>query len=381
LTDVHGQAIQFDNNKAYAALIQRPAEPTDEDKEKDNAKKSALRCAFGTKNIRTQMKRRFPDEGKRGLQNRYANPQQEERSKLTIAASDMLISGTGMSYDAPAKIYTDILGFDEAFAQSIVVEYWVRYKAQKPNPRTDFIAVARQYADTGYIEIIFPDAEGNPLKALSVHDTALHLQRLFAKGQEKDRVYARYDDVPTDAVLNFFQSQLTHRTQPTLIVPQVGDWRSKDTKWFSDDVFQPNVVNIGNRIYSAASLTNVRMVKMLTDDRYNMRYWQPSVGDYKGLIAIRDTFNRIPTLYSIDNGEFYQHEGNDIEDRYSRGQVIEFAATLMQDSDDTVRQLAWCGIPHLARIHSGWSRATIYPYPYHIVKNMIKDALWTVFEK
>ena len=50
--------------------------------------------------------------------------------------------------------------------------------------------------------------------------------------------------------------------------------------------------------------------------------------------------------------------------------------------DDIDQQYAWCSIPHLARIHPGWSMAkTVYPYPYHVVCNIVDDALWAVYEE
>lgn len=397
LHDTEGKHIRLDKNKCYVAIIQRPFEPDSQDARKlDDQKKSALRAALGSMRIRSQMVRPFPDEDIDGLQNRkYFTPRTrtgqsstEERGRLMHAISDALIRGTGMTYGSPSQHYVDLLGFDPAIAEQIVVEYWVRHRVHKP--KTDFVAVVRQHAN-GYIDVILPNSKnGEPEQPRSVHELGWYLQALFAKGKEHDRVYTRYEntDVPDDRVLTFFQSQLYARDVPTLIVPQVGDWQSRGTEWFSDAVYQQNQVSPGDFTKKAHELTNVRVVKMLTDVQYNMRYWLDMLDDnlvnIDSLVAVRDQFADIATLYSIDSREEDNlvSSNKDLESLYQRGRVVEFAALVMQPEDTTEQQYAWCSIPHLARIHPGWSMGTtIYPYPYHIVGSAIDDALWAVFDE
>ena len=397
LYDSEGNRIPLDEDKCYVAIVQRPSEPDTQDARKlDDQKKSALRAALGSTRIRSQMVRPFPDEDIDGLQNRkYFTPRTktgqsstEERGRLMHTMSDALIRGTGMTYGPPFHHYVDVLGFDPSMAERIVVEYWVRHRVHKP--KTDCVAVVRQYAN-GYIEVILPNSKnGEPERPRSVHELGWYLQTLFAKGKENDRVYTRYEntDLPDDRVLTFFQSQLYARDVPTLIVSQVGDWQSRGTEWLSDAVYQQNQVALGDFIKKADELANVRIVKMLTDVQYNMRYWLDMSDDQlvniDSLVAVRDQFADIATIYSIDSREEDNLESSnkDLESLYQRGRVIEFATLVMQPEDTTEQQYAWCSIPHLARIHPGWSMGTtIYPYPYHIVTNAIDDALWAVFDE
>lgn len=391
LHDTDGNRIHLDNGKCYVAIVQRPFEPDTQDARKlDDQKKSALRAALGSMRIRSQMVRPFPDEDIDGLQNRkYFTPRTktgqssaEERGRLMHTMSDALIRGTGMTYGPPSQHYVDLLGFDPSMAEQIVVEYWVRHRAHKP--KTDFVAVVRQHAN-GYIEVILPNSKnGEPERPRSVHELGWYLQALFAKGKEHDRVYTRYEntDIPDDRVLTFFQSQLYARDVPTLIVPQVGDWQSRGTEWFSDAVFQQNQVALGDFTKKADELANVRVVKMLTHEQYNMRYWLDKKDDeLVGLAAVRDRFSEVAAIYSIDSRK-EDLDSTALENLYQRGRVVEFAALVVQPDDTIEQQYAWCSIPHLARIHPGWSMGTtIRPYPYHVVTNAIDDALWAVFDE
>ena len=385
MQDRLGNAIVLDDSKSYVAIIQRPETPTKGDINQDNQKKSALRAAFGSMKIRSQMLRPFSDDDKDGLQIRVSNPKQAERGRLLNTVSDALIRGNGMTYGAPSEHYEKLLGFEFELAQQIVVEYWLRYKSQKP--KTDFIAVVRQHPN-GFIDVILPNAkDGQPEVPRSIHDTNWYLQMLFAKNHSEDRVYTRYGNLPDNRVFSFFQSQLYSRSVPTLIVPQVGDWRSRGTKWFTDDDFKSNQIVINNQVCDVDELKNVRIVKMLTDERFNMRYWleatHESDANIDGLLAVQDTFAKNPTIYSIDSRseDLLQPEKKRLDNLYQRGTVIEFAALMMQKEDYLERQYSWCMIPHLARIHAGWSmRSTIYPYPYHLVCSAIEDALWVVFD-
>jgi hypothetical protein len=174
---------------------------------------------------------------------------------------------------------------------------------------------------------------------------------------------------------------------PTIIVPQVGDWRSRGTKWFADDDFKSNQIVIDNQVWNVDDLNNVRFVKMLTDENFNMRYWLDANGEtdsnLDSLIAVRDSLAKNPTIYSIDSRQevLLQSDNIKLEALYQRGQVIESAAFMMQEEDNIEQQYTWCMIPHLARIHLGWGMgSTIYPYPYHLVCCAIEDALWAVFE-
>ena len=126
-------------------------------------------------------------------------------------------------------------------------------------------------------------------------------------------------------------------------------------------------------------LANVRIVKMLAnDDEHNLRYWTDH-DDTQGLLTVIDNLACFPTIYSIDaHGE----TGVNIEDIVQRSQVVEFAALVMQPDDDETQQVAWCLIPHLGRLHPGWGKnAAIYPYPVHVMRHLINDALWAVFDK
>ncbi|MEL6408354.1 MAG: DUF3962 domain-containing protein [Chloroflexota bacterium] len=378
--------IASDSSKSYIAILQRPNAPLSNDydgKKRDDAKKQSLRSAFGTSDIATQMVRRFPDQPERGLHIRKAGKGQppfiEERSRVMNAISDALIAGTGMLYGSPAEVYSNILGFDADFAQEIVVEYWVRWTVRQP--KIDYIAVARQYAGTGYIEMILPDMDGNPLDPMSVHDASLYLQTLFAKSKdEKAHVYTSFANNPDYRVFHFFESQLYARENPTLIVPQVGDWRSRETKWFSDEVFEANSITIGSETFTTCDLGNVRVVKMLADEKYNLRYWLQKHEDKHNdaVLAIHDIESVNPTLYSVDTSMTSTDVDEDISADYKRGRVIEFASLMMQPADKG-RELQWCAIPHLARVHPGWSKAKIvYPYPYHLMTRIIKDARWCI---
>lgn len=380
LRDEHENPVLLDSDGACVALIQRPDSPRDDDKDgckRDDQKKSALRTAFGSLGIGSQMIRRFPDDDVTGLQVRTYNPKQVERSRLLRAVSDMLITSLGMTYGPPAAHYVDLLGFDPEFAQQIVVEYWVRYRVTK-QPKADFIAVVRQYAN-GYIEVILPDpASGQPLPPCPVYMASNKLQTLFSHGRDEDRVYARYHNTPDQRVLTFFQAHLRPREQPTLIVPQVGDWRSRDTVWFHDDAVTLNQVTIGDQTWDPSALANVRIVKMLADEPHNLRYWSED-DDPEGLMAVHDDLTNIPTIYSIDGR---REEDVDIETLVHRSRVVEFAALMMQPDDDEAHQLAWCQIPHLSRFHPGWDKsAIVYPYPAHVMRHLIDAALWAVFEK
>lgn len=378
---------QQSTDTVCVAIIQRPKEPKKSDEiKRDNMKKSSLRLAFSRAFIRTQMIRRFPDDKDRGLHLRSAKKAKQplftqERSRLINAISDALITGNGVSYGTPAEIYSELLGFDRKVAEQIIVEYWVRIQVRKP--KIDYIAIARQYANTGYIEIIFPDPDtGQPLNPMSVHDAYIYVQHLFANNEEDARVYSYYEDNPKQYVFTFFQSQLTKREQPTLIVPQVGDWRSGKTNWFHDTQFtnRLNTVTIGDVTKSSEELENVRIVKMLTDEKYNMRYWlnDKQARHKDALLAIPDTNCGVPTLYSVDMSSTSDTDEMDIEDEYKRGRTIEFACVFSQ-LDDKGNELQWCKIPHVARIHPGWSNAkSIYPYPYHIVKKIVEDARWVI---
>jgi hypothetical protein len=385
MQDSFGNAIVLDDSKSYVAIIQRPETPTKEGINQDNQKKSALRAALGSMKIRSQMLRPFSDDDKDGLQIRVSNPKQAERGRLLNTVSDALIRGNGMTYGAPSEHYEKLLGFEPELAQQIVVEYWLRYKSQKP--KTDFIAVVRQHPN-GFIDVILPNAkDGQPEAPRSIHDTNWYLQMLFAKNHNEDRVYTRYGNLPDNRVFTFFQSQLYSRSVPTLIVPQVGDWRSRGTKWFTDDDFKSNQIVINNQVCDVDELKNVRIVKMLTDESFNMRYWleatRESDANIDGLLAVQDTFAKNPTIYSIDSRQedLLQPEKKHLDSLYQRGTVIEFAALMMQKEDYLERQYSWCMIPHLARIHAGWGMgSTIYPYPYHLVCSAIEDALWAVFE-
>jgi hypothetical protein len=395
LKDVNGQPIQLISDKSYVAIVQRPIKPESQDDRKlDDQKKSALRAALGSMQIRSQMIRPFPDEDNKGLQNRkYFTPKTKthesstvERGRLMHTVSDALIRGIGMTYGPPSQHYVSLLGFEPSLAENIVVEYWVRHRVRKP--KTDFIAVVRQHAN-GYIDVILPNTKnGKPEPPRSVHELGWYLQTLFAKAKESDRVYTQYEntDVPDDRVMAFFQSQLRDRDVPTLIVPQVGDWQSRGTEWFSDAVVEENQVSLGDFTKRLDDLKNIRVVKMLTDVRFNMRYWLGSANDdfvnIGSLVAVRDKFADVPTVYSIDSREEDSSDSSDsdLESLYQRGRVVEFASLIMQPDDSLDQQYAWCSIPHLARIHPGWSMgATIYPYPYHVVCNAIDDALWAVF--
>lgn len=375
---------QKNTDTVCIAIIQRPKAPKKRDYEgqkHDNIKKQSLRIAFSRANIRTQMIRRFPDDKDRGLHIRKASPFIKDRSRLMNAVSDALITGNGMSYGTPAEIFSKVLGFDPQFAQQIIVEYWVRIQVRKS--KIDYIAVARQHADTGYIEIVFPDpVTGQPLDPMYVHDAYIYMQQLFAKGEEKDRKYSYYGDNPKRDVFTFFQSQLTEREQPTLIVPQVGDWRSGETNWFHDSQFASglNTVTVGDVTKTSEELKNVRIVKMLTDEKYNMRYWLNDKQEQHedALLAIPDTVCGVPTLYSVDMSSTNDTDETNIEDEYKRGRTVEFAFVLGQTGDEG-QELQWCKVPHVARIHPSWGKAkTIYPYPYHIVKKIVEDARWVI---
>ena len=307
LTNIDGDKVTLDRNKANIAIIQRPNKPSRTDRfacKQDAQKKSTLRVAFGSSGIHSQMIRPFPDGDDNGLQVRMSNPWLKDRSRLFNAVTNALITSTGMSYGAPSLHYKKLLGFESATANDIIVEYWVRHR-KTAKPAVDFIAVARQYAN-GYIEIVFPDLKtGKPLDPMSVQEASCYLQTLFAKGNEKHRNFTLYGDTPDNRVLNFFQAQLTPRSKPTLIVPQVGDWRSRDTTWFHDDSIQFNTVTIGQETYNASELENVRIVKMLTDELHNLRYWlkqEPQdISNLKALVAVKDSLAQVPTIYSIDS--------------------------------------------------------------------------------
>jgi hypothetical protein len=213
------------------------------------------------------------------------------------------------------------------------------------------------------------------------------MQTLFAAGREREMVYTRYEnsDVADDRVLAFFNTQLTQRDVPTLIVPQVGDWRSRQTTWLHDDVVALGEITLGDSTYQVQDLKNVRIVKMLTNENYNMRYWldAENADNIDGLIVVPDPKSRIPTVNSIDSREEDEREDQENEDLQDteiadlkqRGRVIELAAPLLQPEDKPEQRLAWCLIPHFARFHPGWGKhRTIYPYPYHVVHNLLTDA-------
>lgn len=382
LHDENQAPVLIDKDSACVALIQRPDSPRENDtdgRKHDDQKKSAIRAAFGSQGIVSQMVRRFPDDDKTGLQVRDKNPNSKKHGpRLLRAVSDMLITSLGMTYGSPAAYYVHQLGFDPAFAEQIVVEYWVRYRQTKP-PKADFIAVVRQYAN-GYLEIVLPDPEtGQPQPRCSVYEASHHLQLLFSRGRLKDRVYARYSDVPDERVLTFFQSQLKSREEPTLIVPQVGDWRSRNTAWFHDDAIIYGQVKFDSHTWDADDLKNVRIVKMLADEQHNMRYWSDR-DDTEGLLTVHDNLAQFPTIYSIDARK--EDAKKDIGGNIQRSRVIEFSALLMQPEDDELRQAAWCQIPHLSRLHPGWGKnAIVHTYPIHVIHHLINDALWAVFEK
>lgn len=387
LTNINGDKVILDRNKANIAIIQRPNKPSKKDqfaRKQDAQKKSALRVAFGSSGIHSQMIRPFPDEDDNGLQVRMSNPWLKDRSRLFNAVTNALITSAGMSYGAPSLNYENLLGFESRIANNIVVEYWVRYR-KTVKPGVDFIAVARQYAN-GYIEIVLPDSKtGEPLEPLSVQQASCYMQTLFAKGNEKDRIFTLYGDTPDNRVLIFFQAQLISRSQPTLIVPQVGDWRSRSTSWFHDESIQFNMVTIGQESYSASELENVRIVKMLADEKHNLRYWLKQelqdISNMKALIAVHDLLAKVPTIYSIDSRPEDGDGDRSVEKLEQRGRVVEFASLMMQSEDTYENQLSWCLIPHLSRIHPAWNKgSTIYPYPYHIVRSLVDDALWSVFE-
>jgi hypothetical protein len=378
LCDENENPVLLSPAGACVALIQRPAEPEDsgkDDRKYDDQKKSALRAAFGSLGITSQMIRHFPDDDEKGLQIRHSNPQLEDRSRVLQAVSNLLITSLGVTYGAPAAHYAELLGFERAFAEKIVVEYWVRHRVAKL-PKADYIAVVRQHAN-GYLDFILPDPEsGKPQAPRPAYEVGPYLQTLFSRGNKPDRVYGKSDDRPEARVLTFFKEQLSAREQPTLIVPQVGDWRSRETAWFHDDAVQFGQVTIANLTRDASQLKNVRIVKMLTDEAHNLRYWL----DHEGLVAAHDHLASIPTIYSMDAEKEDPESG--IEDRLQRNRVIELAALLMQAEDDEARQFAWCQIPHLSRIHPGWSRkAIVYPYPVHVMHHLIDDALWAVFDE
>lgn len=343
--------------------------------------------AFGSLGIHSQMIRPFPDDDDKGLQERVGNPWLKDRSRLLNAVSSALITGTGMSYGSPSEHYKTLLGFEPEFAEQIVVEYWVRHRVNK-EPKADFIAVVRQFAN-GYIEIILPDPKtGLPQVPRSVYETSCYLQTQFAKGKKSDRIFTSIEDsdVPNSYVVTFFQSQLIGREQPTLIVPQVGDWRSRETAWFHDDGLEYNCVSIGNMKLVESDLENVRIVKMLSDEEHNMRYWldnEPTdIDNPDSLIAVHDNLATVPTIYSIDSRLEDENEEPDVEKLEQRSRVVEFAALMMQPADNDAQTLAWCLIPHFSRIHPGWGKgATIHPYPYHVMCNLVEDALWAVFDK